>query len=47
MVVILVRETGETTLNGAITGATTIVLTNGTDFATSGNGNIDGDSFLW
>ncbi|MAK37440.1 MAG: hypothetical protein CMC15_14890 [Flavobacteriaceae bacterium] len=42
------RETGETTLNGAVVaGATSIVLTSGTDFATSGNGNIDGDSFAW
>ena len=38
----------ETTLNGAVVaGATTVVLTSGTDFATSGNGNIDGDSFAW
>ena len=42
------RETGETTLNGAIeAGATTIVLTSGTNFASSGNGNVDGDSFAW
>ena len=42
------REIGETTLNGAVVaGATTVVLTSGTDFATSGNGNIDGDSFAW
>jgi len=42
------RETGETTLNGAVAaGATTITLTSGTDFATAGNGNIDGDSFAW
>jgi len=42
------REIGETTLNGAISaGATTITLTSGTDFATSGNGNVDGDSFAW
>ena len=38
----------ETTLNGAIeAGATTITLTNASDFPTSGNGNIDGDSFSW
>lgn len=42
------REIGETTLNGAVAaGATTITLTSGTDFASSGNGNIDGDSFAW
>ena len=42
------REIGETTLNGAVVaGATTVVLTSGTDFATSGNGYIDGDSFAW
>ena len=42
------REIGETTLNGVVAaGATTITLTSGTDFATSGNGNIDGDSFVW
>jgi hypothetical protein len=42
------RETGETTLNGAIAaGATTITLTSATDFASSGNGNVDGDSFAW
>lgn len=42
------RETGETTLNGAVAaGATTITLTSGTDFASAGNGNIDGDSFKW
>ena len=42
------RETGETTLNGAVAaGATTITLTSGTDFASAGSGNIDGDSFAW
>ena len=42
------RETGETTLTGAVAaGATTITLTSGTDFASAGNGNIDGDSFKW
>tara|TARA_R110000824_G_scaffold186790_3_gene368028 strand:+ start:759 stop:1289 length:531 start_codon:yes stop_codon:yes gene_type:complete len=36
------------TLNGAVVaGATTITLTSGTDFATSGTGNIDGDTFKW
>jgi len=42
------REIGETTLDGAIVAeATTITLTSGTDFAATGNGNIDGDSFSW
>jgi len=42
------REIGETTLDGAVVaGATSIVLTSGTDFAAAGNGNIDGDSFAW
>ena len=42
------REIGETTLDGAIVaGATSVVLTSGTDFANAGNGNIDGDSFAW
>ena len=42
------REIGETTLNGAVAaGATSITLTSGTDFASTGNGNIDGDSFAW
>jgi hypothetical protein len=42
------RETGETTLNGAhAAGATTVDLASGTDFASAGNGNIDGDSFAW
>tara|TARA_R110002167_G_scaffold26165_1_gene90202 strand:- start:6 stop:545 length:540 start_codon:yes stop_codon:yes gene_type:complete len=40
--------TASTTLNGAIdTGAATIVLTSGTAFSAAGNGNIDGDSFVW
>tara|TARA_R110001592_G_scaffold9439_1_gene50176 strand:- start:2151 stop:2687 length:537 start_codon:yes stop_codon:yes gene_type:complete len=40
------REIGETTLNGAVAaGATNIVLTSGTQFASSGAGNINGDSF--
>lgn len=38
----------ETTLNGAIVaGATTVTLTSASSFSTSGNGNIDGDSFAW
>tara|TARA_Y100001938_G_C8036202_1_gene403461 strand:+ start:561 stop:1091 length:531 start_codon:yes stop_codon:yes gene_type:complete len=42
------QEIGETTLNGGVSaGATTITLTSGTDFADSGKGNIDGDSFQW
>ena len=37
-----------TTLNGAVAvGATSIVLTSGTDFSSAGNGSIDGDSFKW
>ena len=42
------RETGQTTLNGAVAaGATSVVLTSGTDFADAGSGNIDGESFTW
>ena len=42
------REIAETTLDGATAaGATTVNLTSGSAFATSGNGNIDGDSFAW
>ncbi len=42
------REIGETTLDGVVAaGTTTINLTSGTDFASAGNGNIDGDSFAW
>lgn len=42
------REIGETTLNGALeAGATSVVLTDGGSFASSGNGNVDGDSFKW
>ena len=42
------RETAETTLDGAVSaGATTITLTSGTAFSNAGNGNIDGDSFVW
>lgn len=38
----------ESTLNGAISaGATTITLNDASSFSTSGNGNIDGDSFKW
>jgi hypothetical protein len=38
----------DSTLNGAITaGATTITLTDASSFSTSGNGDIDGDSFKW
>ena len=42
------REIGETTLNGAVeAGATSIVLTSGSSFASSGAGNINGDSFSY
>ena len=42
------RATAETTLDGAVSaGATTITLTSGTAFSNAGNGNIDGDSFVW
>lgn len=42
------ENTAATTLNGAISaGATTITLTSASSFASSGNGNIDGDSFAW
>jgi len=42
------REIGFSTLNGAIdAGATTITLASAAAFASSGNGNIDGDSFAW
>lgn len=38
----------ETTLSGAISaGATTITLSDASSFSSSGNGNIDGDSFSW
>lgn len=41
-------HTAETTLNGALNaGATTITLTDASSFSTSGNGNVDGDSFAW
>ena len=42
------REIAETTLDGVIAaGATSVVLTSGTSFSSAGNGNIDGDSFVW
>jgi hypothetical protein len=42
------EATAESTLDGAISaGATSITLTDASDFSTSGNGNIDGDSFAW
>ena len=42
------KSIAETTLNGAISaGATTVTLTSGTGFSSAGNGNIDGDSFVW
>lgn len=42
------KAIAETTLDGAITaGATTINLTSASSFGTSGNGNVDGDSFAW
>lgn len=37
-----------TTLDGAITpSTTTITLTSGTSFSTTGNGDVNGDSFAW
>tara|TARA_R100000458_G_C8273647_1_gene248544 strand:+ start:2000 stop:3214 length:1215 start_codon:yes stop_codon:yes gene_type:complete len=42
------REQGESTTSGAVNvGDTTIGVVNANDFGTSGNGNIDGDSFIW
>ena len=42
------KSTADSTLNGAITaGATTIIVTSGTDFSSAGSGNIDGDTFTW
>lgn len=42
------KSIADTTLDGAISaGATTIDLTSASSFGTSGNGNIDGDSFAW
>ena len=41
-------DIANSTLNGAITaGATTITLADASSFSTSGNGDIDGDSFSW
>ena len=41
-------ESGETTTTGAVSvGATTLPLTSGADFAVSGSGNINGDTFKW
>ena len=41
-------ESGETTTTSAVSvGATTLPLTNGADFAVSGSGNINGDTFKW
>jgi len=38
----------DTTANGAVTAAsTTITLTSSSAFSSTGNGNIDGDSFSW
>ena len=42
------KSIADTTANGAVSaGATTMTLTSASSFATTGNGNIDGDSFLW
>ena len=42
------QEIGETTLSGAHTPEnTTVDLTSGPSFTSSGKGNIDGDSFQW
>ena len=42
------KSIADTTSNGAVTaGATTIILTSASAFSTTGNGNIDGDSFSW
>lgn len=42
------REIAETTLSGTVAaGATSVTLSSGTAFSSSGNGNIDGDSFAW
>lgn len=41
-------HTAETTLSGSVDAeATTITLSSAASFATSGNGNVDGDSFKW
>ena len=42
------KSIAQTTLSGAVSaGATTVALTSGTGFTSAGNGNIDGDSFVW
>ncbi len=42
------KSIAETTANGAVSaGATTLTLTSASSFTTTGNGNIDGDSFVW
>lgn len=42
------EATAESTLDGAISaGATSITLNDASSFSSSGNGNIDGDSFAW
>ena len=41
-------ESGETTTTSAVSvGATTLPLTSAADFAVSGSGNINGDTFKW
>tara|TARA_Y100000593_G_scaffold15672_1_gene30821 strand:- start:8615 stop:9145 length:531 start_codon:yes stop_codon:yes gene_type:complete len=40
--------TASSTTSGALSaGATTITVASGTDFSSSGNGNVAGDSFKW
>jgi len=42
------REQGESTISETVNVQdTTVNITNGNDFATAGQGNIDGDSFSW
>ena len=42
------KSIADTTANGAVSaGATTMTLTSAASFTTTGNGNIDGDSFVW
>jgi len=42
------KSIADTTANGAVSaGATTMTLTSASSFGTTGNGNIDGDSFVW
>ena len=42
------REQGESTTSAIVAvGDTTVSVTNANNFATAGNGNIDGDSFIW